>query len=115
LMSETGLQATTNIAYAWGAGAEWIVESKWFIAAASFSVIGGLAILSTIGLGAGKWLHGAGGLTMVVILTATIALPIVYWANGGRAHVGPLSLAMPALSRRRLYIFGVMGLGALGA
>ena len=26
LMSETGLQATTNIAYAWGAGAEWIVE-----------------------------------------------------------------------------------------
>jgi len=114
LMSETGLQATTNIAYAWGAGAEWIVESKWFIAAASFSVIGGLAILSTIGLGAGKWLHGAGGLTMVVILTATIALPIVYWANGGRPQSATFSLAMPALSLLNLNILGKLGFGALG-
>ena len=76
LTSEIGLQAATNIAYAWGPGAAWIPENKWFIGVASCVIIGGLAALSTVGLGAGKWLHGAGGLTMVLVLSAMILLPL---------------------------------------
>src|SRR5579862_5056218 len=50
LTSEIGLQTATNIAYAFGPGAQWIVESKWFIGLAAAAILGLLAILSTIGL-----------------------------------------------------------------
>src|SRR5580700_2312544 len=54
LTSEIGLQCATTIAYAIGPQAQWIVESKWFIGSAASIVICGLAVLSTVGLGAGK-------------------------------------------------------------
>ena len=68
LMSEVGVQAATSLSYA--IGAPWIAESKWSMALASLIILGGLTALSTIGLGAGKWLHSAGGFTMVVIFAA---------------------------------------------
>lgn len=114
LTSEIGLQTATNIAYAWGPAAAWIPESKWFIGLSSCVIIGGLAILSTIGLGAGKWLHGAGGLTMVLVLLAMIALPALYWARGGRPETAPFSLALPAMTLLNLNILGKLGFGALG-
>ena len=114
LTSEIGLAAATNIAYAWGPGAEWMPESKWFIGITSCAIIGFLAALSTIGLGAGKWLHGAGGLTMVVVLLAMIALPVLNWAHGGRAQSAPFSLAIPAMTLLNLNILGKLGFGALG-
>jgi amino acid transporter len=114
LTSEIGLMAATNIAYAWGSGAEWMPESKWFIGVASCAIICGLAVLSTVGLGAGKWLHGAGGLTMVIVLSAIIALPLLHWATGGRSQSQPFSLAMPALTLLNLNILGKLGFGALG-
>src|SRR5271155_2045635 len=46
LMSEVGVQAATNFAYA--SGAEWIAESKWSIALASLIILGGLTALSTV-------------------------------------------------------------------
>ncbi len=114
LTSEIGLNAATNIAYAFGPRAQWMVESKWFIGTASLLIIAGLSALSTIGLGAGKWLHGGGGLTMVIILTVMIVLPIANWFNGGKAQVAPFSLAMPAVTLLNLNILGKLGFGALG-
>jgi len=46
LMSEVGLHVATNIAYA--TGAQWMVESKWFIALASVVVIGAIGALSAV-------------------------------------------------------------------
>src|SRR5271154_2467019 len=92
LTSEIGLAAATGFAYATGIPS--IAESKWFIALASVAIIGGLALLSTVGLGAGKWLHGAGGLTMVVVLTAMIALPVVHWMRGEKPVSPPFALAI---------------------
>jgi amino acid transporter len=112
LTSEIGLAAATGFAYA--TGVPWIAESKWFIALASVAIIGGLAWLSTVGLGAGKWLHGAGGLTMVVVLTATIALPVVYWMRGEKPVSPPFALAVPAMTLLNLNILGKLGFGALG-
>jgi amino acid transporter len=114
LTSEIGLMAATNLSYAIGPRAQWMVESKWFIGAASCVIIGALAVLSTIGLGAGKWLHGAGGVTMVVILCATILLPLIDALRGGHAVTAPFSLAMPAISLLNLNILGKLGFGALG-
>ena len=112
LMSEIGLQAATGVAYA--IGPQWIAESKWFIAVASCVIIGGIALLSTVGLGAGKWLHSGGGLVMVVILTAMIALPVMHWFAGGKPQVAPFAFAMPAMTLLNLNILGKLGFGALG-
>lgn len=114
LMSEVGLHVTTNIAYALGPGATWMVESKWFTGLASAAVIGAIAVLSTVGLAAGKWLHGTGGVTMVVILSAMIALPAVHWALGGRPQSAPFAFTLPALTLLNLNILGKLGFGALG-
>lgn len=112
LMSEVGVQATTNISYA--TGAEWIAESKWSIALASLVILGGLALLSTVGLGAGKWLHSAGGFTMVLILSAMIVLPAIAWIRGAHPLTTPFELKMPALTLFNLNLLGKMGFGALG-
>src|SRR5262249_32147328 len=93
LTSEIGLMAGTNLAYAIGPSAQWMVESKWFIGFASCAIIGLLALLSTIGLGAGKWLHGAGGLLMVVIVGSMILLPVFDATRGGKPQVAPFSFA----------------------
>jgi amino acid transporter len=112
LMSEVGVQGATNFAYA--TGVPWIAESKWSIALASLIILGVLTALSTVGLGAGKWLHSAGGVTMVVILTAMIVLPGIYWLRGARPVTKPFELAMPAFTLMNLNILGKMGFGALG-
>jgi amino acid transporter len=117
LMSEVGVQAATNLAYATGGFAmnmQWIAESKWSIALASLIILGGLAVLSTVGLGAGKWLHSAGGFTMVLILTAMIALPAIAWARGAKPVTAPFELRMPEMTLFNLNILGKMGFAALG-
>jgi len=114
LTSEIGLMAATNIAYAAGPSAQWMVESKWFIGLASCFIIGLLAVLSTVGLGAGKWLHGGGGLMMVLIVSAMAVLPVIDWIRGGKPHSAPFSLAMPAMTLLNLNILGKLGFGALG-
>ena len=112
LMSEVGVQATTSLSYA--LGAPWIAESKWSIALASLIILGGLAVLSTIGLGAGKWLHSAGGITMVAILSAMIVLPAVAWARGAKPLTAPFEWKTPAVTLFNLNILGKMGFAALG-
>ena len=112
LMSEVGVLAATNIAYA--TGVEWIAESKWVIALASLIILGGLAVLSTIGLGAGKWLHSAGGFIMVLIFALMIAFPAIAWARGAKPVTAPFELKMPGMTLFNLNILGKMGFAALG-
>jgi len=112
LMSEVGVQATTSLSYA--LGAPWIAESKWSMALASLISLGGLTALSTIGLGAGKWLHSAGGFTMVVIFAAMIGLTAVGWARGAKPVSAPFELKMPQMTLFNLNILGKMGFAALG-
>src|SRR5262245_62807800 len=70
LTSEIGLQVATYLSYALGPNAAWLAGSKWVIAGASFVIIGALVVVSTIGLGVGKWIHDAGAVMMIVILDA---------------------------------------------
>jgi amino acid transporter len=112
LMSEIGLGAATGIAYS--IGMPWIADSKLFIALASVVVIAGISWLSTVGLGAGKWLHGAGGVTTVVVLVVVIVLPVLHWSRGERPVTTPFALAIPAMTLLNLNILGKLGFGALG-
>src|SRR5215475_7516655 len=82
LTSEIGLQVATNLSYALGADYEWMKGSKWFITLASCFVIGMLVLVSTLGLGIGKWVHNAGGVMMLLIFAALIVVPILNLARG---------------------------------
>jgi amino acid transporter len=114
LTSEIGLQVATYLSYALGPNAAWLAGSKWFILVASFVIIGALIVISTIGLGVGKWVHNAGAVMMIVIFTALLALPILNWSRGSITEYRPFAIAAPALSLFSLNILGKLGFGALG-
>lgn len=112
--SEIGLQLTTNLAYAIGPAGTWISSNKWLITLASLLVIVFLVVVSTIGLGIGKWLHNVGGIIMVTIFAALLVLPLVHLARGQMQEYHPLTTAMPVFSLFSLNILGKLGFGALG-
>lgn len=114
LTSLIGLQAATYLSYALGPNAAWLAGSKWFIAVASIVIIGSLIVISTIGLSVGKWVHNVGGVMMIVIFIALVALPILNWSRGSIAEYHPFAMAAPTLSLFSLNILGKLGFGALG-
>jgi len=112
LMSSIGVHAATGFAYA--TGIRGIAESKWFIAGASVSLLGGIALLSIAGLSAGKWLHSGAGLALILVVGAMILLPGIDWLRGGHPVVTPFAFAIPAATLLNLNILGKLGFGALG-
>lgn len=114
LTSEIGLQVATYLSYALGPRAAWLASSKWFIVTSSCVVIGALVLVSTLGLGVGKWVHNVGAVMMLVIFAALIALPLLNVWRGAIPSYQPLPLAMPAFTLFSLNILGKLGFGALG-
>jgi glutamate:GABA antiporter len=112
--SEIGLQATTSMAYALGARAAWMAETKWFIALVSAVILGGLVAVAVLGLGVGKWIHKAGAVLMLIIFAIILLLPILNYVGGHIPAYRPLDTAMPALSLFSLNLLGKLGFGALG-
>ena len=112
--SEIGLQLTTNVAYAIGPSGAWISSNRWLITLTSLLVIALLVIVSTIGLGVGKWVHSAGGVIMLTIFAILLVLPFVHVARGQMREFHPLATAMPVISLFSLNILGKLGFGALG-
>jgi amino acid transporter len=114
LNSEIGLQLATNLSYALGPKAAWLAGSKWFIAVSGCVIIGLMTLVSTRGLGVGKWIHNAGGLIILIVFALLLALPLINLARGTLSEYHPLAVTMPALSLLNLNILGKMGFGALG-
>ncbi len=112
--SEIGLQLTTYLAYAIGPSGTWISSNKWLITLTCLVVIVLLVVVSTIGLGVGKWVHNAGGIIMLTIFAVLLVLPFVHVARGEMREFRPLATAMPVLSLFSLNILGKLGFGALG-
>jgi amino acid transporter len=112
--SEIGLQVTQYLAYIFGPGSEGLFANRAFIAAVDIVLIGGLVLLTTIGLGAGKWVHKAGGALMLLTFFAIVALPWLNLAHGSLAAYHPLHVERPVLSLLTLNLLGKMGFGAFG-
>ncbi|PZR75561.1 MAG: amino acid permease [Chthoniobacterales bacterium] len=112
--SEIGLQLTTNLAYAIGPSGAWISENKWLITLTSLFVIALLVVVSTIGLGVGKWVHNVGGVIMLTIFAVLLVLPFIHVARGELREYHPLATAVPVVSLFSLNILGKLGFGALG-
>jgi amino acid transporter len=112
--SEIGLQLTTNLAYAMGPSGAWISSNKWLITLTSFFIIALLVVVSTIGLSVGKWIHNVGGIIMLTIFAALLALPFIHIARGEMREFHPLATTLPVFSLFSLNILGKLGFGALG-
>ena len=112
--SEIGLQIAQYVSYIIGPRGDWVTGSKWFIGAVSFATISLLVLVTTIGLGVGKWVHKAGGVLMLITFAAVLILPFLNRANGSLAEYQPLRTEMPVLSIMSLNLLGKMGFGALG-
>ena len=91
-----------------------MTKSAWFVAGSSFLVLGGMVVISTIGLSIGKWVHNVGGVFMLVIFGVVVLLPLLNLATGHLKEYHPLRTAIPAFTLFNLNILGKMGFGALG-
>jgi amino acid transporter len=112
--SELGLQVTQYISYIIGPSGEWLTGSKWFTGIVSLITIGALVLITTIGLGIGKWVHKAGGALMLLTFAAVLILPVLNLTHGSLPEYQPFKTEMPALSVMTLNLLGKMGFGAFG-
>lgn len=112
--SEIGLQISEYIRYVLGPGSEGLTASRWFTAVITVVVIGGLVVVTTIGLGVGKWVHKAGGALLVLTFVAIVTLPVLNQLRGSGPAFHPFATAMPVMSLATFNLFGKLGFGALG-
>src|SRR6476646_513741 len=114
LTSEIGLTCATYLAYAIGPSASWMTTSNWFVALATAALLSLMVLASVIGLSVGKWVHNAGGITMLVVFSALLVMPLIGLWTGHLREYHPLRTAVPSFSLLNLNILGKMGFGALG-
>ncbi len=103
----------TDIAYMAGPAAAWIPASKPATLAITGAVVAAIAAVAVRGLGAGKWLHNAGG--VMILLAYAILLPLPLWALAHHrlAAYHPFAWRTPPVSWYSLAVFGQMTTGAL--
>jgi amino acid transporter len=108
LMSEIGLTSVTNLAYAIGPSAAWIPENNWIVGASTAVLVIALAVVSILGLSVGKWVYNLGGVAVLVLLAALMAVQFLPHTRQ------TMSLAMPPLTLINLSILGKLAFYALG-
>ena len=109
-----GMFVTTNISYAIGESAAWMPNSKWCVSLISSVLVIGLGWTAIRGLALGKWVHNIGGLVMLLVYGALIALPFIALARGELRQYQPLQIAAPTVSMFYcLNIFSKLSIGAL--
>ena len=111
-ISSIGVMLSTNLAYAFGPAYTWMSSDKLFITAVTCLLVLGLTVVTTLGLGLGKWIQNAGGVAQLITFAVLLAMPLLCFRKGGLAHYHPLAVAFPAVSLFSLNVFGKMAMGA---
>ncbi len=109
-----GMFVTTNISYAIGENAAWMPNSRWCVALISCVIVIVLGFVAVRGLVLGKWVHNLGGITMMAVYAALIALPFVALTRGDLKSYHPFAIAAP--TQPPIYclnIFTKLSVGAL--
>ena len=109
--SEIGLQVTQYLSYILP-DHETLTGNKLFIGGVTLVMIATLGVLTTVGLGVGKWVHKVGGALMLLTFAAIIVLPWLNVANGALPAYHPLRPALPGASLLTINLLGKMGFGA---
>ncbi len=112
LISGFGVMLSTNLAYALGPSYTWMSSDKYFITAVTVVLVLGLMVVTTLGLGVGKWIQNAGGVSQLITFGVLLALPLLCFRQGGLQHYHPFTMVLPAVSLFSLNVFGKMAMGA---
>ncbi len=113
ILSYSGLQSTTMYSYILGPRGAWMVESKWVNLGITLGLMLLLIVVTSLGLGVAKWIQDAGGIIMLVVFAALIALPFRNQLLGRTAQYPPFTLTLPAISLLSLNLLGKMSFGAM--
>ena len=103
----------TEISYLIGPAAAQLPENRVASLAIVLVMLGGITLAALRGLELGKWIHNAGGIAMLVVFGALIALPVWALAHHTPIHYSPFSVAAPPMNLRTMALFGQMLFGAL--
>jgi amino acid transporter len=110
LISEIGIQSITVLSYVTGPE---LASNRWITTGASCLLILALMLVTSAGMDVGRWVNGAGGVILLVIFAALIALPFRNLASGRLPEYHPFALAMPTASLMSLNILAKISFGAL--
>lgn len=113
ILSYAGIQATTMLSYVLGPQASWIAESRWAMGSITVLVLGSLIVIAFVGLGLGKWVQDLGGVMLLIVFLALIALPFRNHLLGRSTEYPPFTLSLPAISLLSLNLLGKMSFGAM--
>jgi amino acid transporter len=103
----------TEISYLIGPAAGWLPENRFAALAIVITLLCVLTVAALRGLELGKWIHNAGGVAMLGVFIALIALPLWAVAHHAPIQYTPFSIAAPKFDLRMLALFGQMLFGAL--
>jgi glutamate:GABA antiporter len=103
----------TELSYLIGPTAAWLPENHF----ASFAIVAAVVLAITAaavrGLELGKWIHNIGGISILIVYTALILLPLWAIAHHQPIHYELLPLQLPQPNMVSLALFGQMLFGAL--
>jgi glutamate:GABA antiporter len=110
IVATIGLGIAASLAYAIGDAS--LGGEKWFIVLITCLLVVFLALVTTLGLGIGKWFQNLGGIGILLAFGTLIVLPFFGLHAGSIHEYHPLAVAAPAISLLSLNIFGKMSMGA---
>ena len=103
----------TELSYLIGPSAAWLPENHLV----SFAIVAAITIAVSAaafrGLELGKWIHNIGGISILIVYTALILLPLWAIARHQPIHYELLPIQLPQLNLFSLALFGQMIFGAL--
>ena len=113
LLGELGISVANALIYAIGPSAQYLSGDKAFIGAVTGGLLGGIIVISILGLRIGKWVHNGGGVLLLVAFGILLSLPLINVARGTLREYHPLAMAAPAFTLYNLNIAGKLAVGEL--
>ena len=110
IVATLGVGIANSLGYAFGLGA--IGGSRWFMMLVTCALVAFLILVTTVGLGVGKWFQNAGGVAQLFAFAILILVPFFAPRVGTARDYHPLAVATPALSLLSLNIFSKLSVGA---
>lgn len=112
-LSGEGLQVANALVYAFSPRLDAVSGHPVFIAAVTGTVLGGLIVISVIGLGIGKWVHNGGAVLLMTAFALLLLLPVINVARGTLREYHPLAMTAPAFTLHNMNVAGRLAVGGL--
>lgn len=108
-----GLQVANAVVYAIGPRALFLSGNQLFVGAVTGAVLGGLIVVSVLGLRIGKWVQNGGAVLYLLAFALLLLLPVINVARGTLREYHPLTLAAPAFTLFNLNVASKLAVGGL--